>query len=390
MNTTLVRRETTCSVVFDRRTRTWQICTLEKGDAIAALSDTEVIDYFAQSPGGEPRFGAPISLFLDITSRCQCRCWYCYNHAGDAHPSELTKEEICNLIRRFAELGGVELRLAGGEPTLHPNLVEFLALGDSLGLRTILVTNGIITPVQLELLARTPVTAYYISIQGDETTNDSIRGQGSYRRCVESAEFLARHGAAVRLSMVFHKQNQHCVAAVVELAARIGASAAFNPLRPLGRATPAMMLTPEDHQRLVLEVVGLRRLYPAMRIDTPWDYLASPPGPRRLLPYKRLGCGDVGISVTSQGDCFACGQLSGDPRFCLGSVRDDEIGVIWRRSRTACSLVNAALPRKCSECPYLEGSGCFGGCAATALAVRGALDAGDSYCFAELSGARLR
>jgi len=390
MNTVLVRREKTCCVAYNRETRKWRICSLAEGEDLSARPDTQVIDYSSTPSVREVRFGAPIVLFLDITSECQCKCWYCYKYPGGARHDELTAEEIRRLVRRFAALGGVELRLAGGEPTLHPDLIDFLELGDTLRLRTVLVTNGLISPSLLELLARTPVTVYYISIQGDEPTNDSIRGKGSYRRCVESAGYLVSHGAAVRLSMVFHKQNQHCVTAVADVAARIGANVAFNPLRPLGRATPAMMLSPEEHRRLVFEVVGLRRRYPGMRIDTPWDYLASPPGPLQHLPYKRLGCGDTSISVTPEGNCFSCGQLSGDSRFILGNVRGGDLASIWLGARETCPLANAVLHRQCRSCPYLERSACFGGCAATALSVSGGLDAGDPYCFVKLVGAEER
>lgn len=390
MNRTLIRREIACGVLYDRRERSWRTCSREEADRLGALPETDMIDYSRPAEDGQSMFGAPIFLFLDITNACQCRCDYCYNHSGEAGPVELTRKEIMDLIGRFAQLGGIELRLAGGEPTLREDLIDLLEHADSLGLRSILVTNGLILRDRLERLARAPVTAYYISIQGDEPTNDSIRGPGSYRQCIASAEFLLRRKAEVRLSMVFHKRNWHCVSAVAELAARIGANVAFNPLRPLGRAIPAMMLSAEEHRRLVLEVMELRRRFPGIRIDTPWDHLAAPPGPPQRLPYKRLGCGDSSVSVTPSGDCYGCGQLGGDKRFCLGNIRRDDLAAIWRRSRTLCPIANAALPRECAACPYLEGSPCFGGCAATALSVRGSLDAGDPYCFVNLTGVGLR
>lgn len=273
----LLRREQGCGILYDRTLRDWRTCPVAECDAWAARPDVEVIDYSTTAPvGGRSVLGAPNSLFLDITSLCQCRCWYCYNHGGEpVRPeragAELTDSEITRLVRRFASLGGMELRLAGGEPTLHPSLTKFLEVADSLALYTILVTNGIIAEPLLTRLARTPVSAFYISIQGDEQTNDAIRGAGAYARCVRSAAFVAGQGAKVRLSMTFHKQNQHCIEHLVELGAGIGANVAFNPLRPLGRATPALMLDPEEHRRLVEKVVHLRTRYPAIRIATPWD-----------------------------------------------------------------------------------------------------------------------
>lgn len=88
--------------------------------------------------------------------------------------------------------------------------------------------------------------------------------------------------------------------------------------------------------------------------------------------------------MTVTGDCYSCGQLSGVEEFRTGNVRDEDLGTIWERSRSACPLANAKLHSACGSCPYLYGSACFGGCAASALVVRGALDAGDPYCFVHI------
>jgi radical SAM protein with 4Fe4S-binding SPASM domain len=381
----LVRRERSCGIVMDRSARRWNFTTSAEADVWAARPDAETIDYRgAVAPGKRVRFGAPHSLFLDVTYKCQCNCWYCYNRAPADHPREMSAEEMASLVRRFAEIGGMELRLAGGEPTLRPGLPGIVKLADELALRTVLVTNGMIAEGLLRKLARTHVSAYYISIQGDRETHDAARGQGSYDWCVRSAKFLAAAGAAVRLSMVFHKRNRHCVEHVAALAAGMGAGAAFNPLRPVGGATPDDVLSPEEHRRLVEEAVALRKTYPRIRIDTPWDYLAAPPGPPRAEAYKRIGCGNGGLTVTASGDCFTCGQVCGRPEFCAGNVRREDLRAVWLRSRDGCPLTNADLPARCTACPYLYGSACFGGCAVTALVMRGAMDAGDPYCFAHL------
>jgi len=381
----LVRLERSCGIVIDRRARRWNFTTSAEADAWAARPDAETIDYRdAVPPGKRVRFGSPHSLFLDVTSQCQCKCWYCYNRAADDHSAEMTAGEMSALIRRFAAMGGLELRLAGGEPTLRPELLDLIRLADELALRTVLVTNGMIAEGLLRELARAPVAACYISIQGDRETHDAARGRGSYDWCARSAKFLAAAGAAVRLSMVFHKRNRHCVEHVAALAAEMGASAAFNPLRPVGGATPDDVLGPEEHRRLVETVVALRKAYPKTRIDTPWDYLAAPPGPPLTGAYKRIGCGNGGLTVTASGDCFTCGQACGRPEFCAGNVRREDLRAIWLRSRKSCPLANAELPARCNTCPYLYGSACFGGCAVTALVMRGAADAGDPYCFADL------
>ena len=380
----LVRAESTCLIHYDRRAGRWEYLPSDDLPAWGNRDDVQLIDYRTVYEPGSRHWGAPLSLFLDLTAACQCSCWYCYNRSGQALQDELTTVEIEGLIRTHAEHGGVEVRLSGGEPTLHQDLSRFIATSAGLGMNTILVSNGMIAGALLGELAHASVSAFYLSLQGDRETHDAIRGAGSYDQCVHSARTLCATGQRVRLSMTFHRRNQHCVDHVAALAAEIGAAAAFNPVRPVGGAAPDDMLDMREHRALVERVVDLRRQYPQTRLDTPWAYLAAPPALPGQSVHKRLGCGDGGISVTAGGDCFACGQLSGRPEFRVGSVREDELLTIWRRSRDACPLVNARLADKCRRCAYLYGSPCFGGCAVSALVVNGAMDAGDPYCFVDL------
>ncbi|MBU0608110.1 MAG: radical SAM protein [Armatimonadetes bacterium] len=385
----LIRAEGAYLIHHDRTTGRWDYLPSADLPAWTNRDDTQVMDYRCVYEPGSRHVAAPLSLFLDLTAACQCACWYCYNRSGRKLDDELTSAEIEALIRAHAAYGGVEVRLSGGEPTLHPDLLRFIELSAGFGLTTVLVSNGMIEPPLLAQLAHAPVSAFYLSLQGDRATHDAIRGAGSYDACVRSARTLAAASQRVRLSMTFHQRNQHCVDHVAAVAADIGAAAAFNPLRPVAGVSPDEMLDPQEHRALVERVVTLRAEHPQTRLDTPWAYLTAPPGPPDTSPYKRLGCGDGGLSVTAVGDCFTCGQLAADPAYCIGNVREDDMVTIWRRSRGVCPVVNAKLSGKCRQCAYLYGSPCFGGCVVSALAVNGAMDAGDPYCFVDLvEGAR--
>jgi radical SAM protein with 4Fe4S-binding SPASM domain len=383
----LIRREPFFGILYDRWQKKYSTIPSSEVESWQNRADVDWIDYRSLVKDN-PRtaFGAPVTLFLDITSRCQCRCWFCYNRSGEEHPSEMNSEVVCSLIRRFGGLGGMELRLSGGEPTLHPDLPLFIDLAGRYALRTILVSNGMIAPRMLEYLKYSPVTAYYLSLQGDRNTHDAVRGEGSYDQCCHTAATLIAAGCRVRLSMIFHKRNQHSLEHIVNLADRLGAELAFNPLRPFGRADIADMLEPDEHRRLVEKVLELQRRFPYLKIETPWSYLLFPPmKPTPSVEItRRLGCGGNALSIAVNGDCFGCGQLSALPEFCLGNIHQDDLLMIWSRSRAACRLANAPLSAKCNDCAYLAGSPCFGGCMATALAVRGSLSAGDPYCFIDL------
>ncbi len=85
-------------------------------------------------------------LRLSLTDRCNFRCRYCLPEAIQAfHSTEntLRMEDWKKLLPVMRELGIQKVRLTGGEPTLHPRLLEIIELLTSSGFtETALTTNG--------------------------------------------------------------------------------------------------------------------------------------------------------------------------------------------------------------------------------------------------------
>lgn len=77
------------------------------------------------------RFGRTATdLRISLTDRCQLRCSYCLPEHGVQwlpKPQLLTEAEFVALAGIFVDLGVRTIRLTGGEPTLHPHLVELVA-----------------------------------------------------------------------------------------------------------------------------------------------------------------------------------------------------------------------------------------------------------------------
>lgn len=77
------------------------------------------------------RFGRVASdLRVSLTDRCQLRCTYCMPAEGLQwlpRAELLTDDELIRLTTVFVGLGVTTLRLTGGEPTLHPRLVDLVA-----------------------------------------------------------------------------------------------------------------------------------------------------------------------------------------------------------------------------------------------------------------------
>jgi radical S-adenosyl methionine domain-containing protein 2 len=76
-----------------------------------------------------------------ITKVCNARCRFCFSGFGTVH-GQVTADNAQMIISALADAGCEKINFAGGEPTLHPALGQFLRHSKNLGLVTGIVTNG--------------------------------------------------------------------------------------------------------------------------------------------------------------------------------------------------------------------------------------------------------
>lgn len=66
-------------------------------------------------------------LRISVTDLCNLRCRYCMPAEGVEkldHSQTLTHEEIVEITRAAVELGIDKIRITGGEPLVHRDIVE--------------------------------------------------------------------------------------------------------------------------------------------------------------------------------------------------------------------------------------------------------------------------
>lgn len=90
---------------------------------------------------------APRAVRLSITDRCDLACVYCRPHRKDGYLPSATRLDVAaweTLVRGLARRGVRRVRLTGGEPLLHPRVVEIVhAVARVPGIDDVaLTTNG--------------------------------------------------------------------------------------------------------------------------------------------------------------------------------------------------------------------------------------------------------
>ena len=145
-------------------------------------------------------------VILHITNRCTLRCRTCF----------VTKEALdmdLAQVRLVAKKIGTLrwLDIGGGEPFLHPQLVEICQCFPNSAIT--IPTNGqqpeqiFETAQELCGSLKKPLTLA-VSLDGFETTNDYLRGTGSYQKAVQTLRLLRTiPGLILKVNTVICEKN---------------------------------------------------------------------------------------------------------------------------------------------------------------------------------------
>lgn len=115
-------------------------------------------------------FGRAITyLRISLTDRCNLRCVYCMPQDGlqwQARADQLSVDEIARVVETAAQGGVKRVRLTGGEPLVHPKIVEIVRRIASIkGIEDVsLTTNGMLLEKLAQPLADAGLTRVNISL----------------------------------------------------------------------------------------------------------------------------------------------------------------------------------------------------------------------------------
>lgn len=296
----------------------------------------------------------PAIYALELTPACNNRCPGCSNlYSGDRAPAPTS---AAAWLRWLATIGpaAVQIRLTGGEPTLHPGFAVILQAATSYNAHVTVFTNGRWRdPAALVALCAgtRQLSGLLISLHGATAAqHEAFSGvPGSFDETLANVRRALDAGVRVALSTVITRHNWHDLAAVVDLARRLGCQhVAFN--RYLGEPNPALEPADEQNRAAAEEIERL------IRGGAPAKYGIGLP--QCFMANGSEGClaGVAYAAVDPWGRLHPCVHSPS----LIGSLHEHALADLWQGPGMA--AWRSLMPAECTSCAAY--SACHGGCRA--------------------------
>jgi len=167
----------------------------------------------------------PVKLDLRILYACNLRCKMCgqwgdtgtyFDYDGAKLKQQLRLDSIERVVRELVPHGLRYVDMEGGEPFLHPRIIELFHMLKSHGLFVKPVTNGTLLTRYAREIIESGIDAIHVSVDGDRHSHNFVRqADWAYgrtmeglRTVVEERKRAGRHSPLIQISFTTTRHNR--------------------------------------------------------------------------------------------------------------------------------------------------------------------------------------
>ncbi len=216
----------------------------------------------------------PPFLYISIINSCNLRCQGCWVDVA-AKQQTISPEAFDKLLGEAKAMGNAFFGIVGGEPFMHPHLLDMLARHPDVYFQVF--TNGqFITEERAKRLRQLGNVTPLISVEGNEIVSDQRRGRANvYSKTMEGLKNCLKHRVMTGVCTSVCQTNidelvsERWVDRLIEMGVLY---TWFHIYRPMGPdACPDLCLTPEQQLRVRKFVVEMRARKPIIIVDAYHD-----------------------------------------------------------------------------------------------------------------------
>jgi MoaA/NifB/PqqE/SkfB family radical SAM enzyme len=216
----------------------------------------------------------PPFLYVSIINTCNLRCQGCWVDVSMKQET-IKPEAFHKLVREAKRMGNVFFGIVGGEPFMHPHLLDMLAEHPDCYFQ--IFTNGhFITPARAKRMWQLGNVTPLVSVEGTEIVSDERRGRGGVlNKTLAGIHAALDAGVFTGVCTSLARTNiddllrEEWIDRLIEMGVLY---TWFHVYRPMGpNPNPDLCLTPEQALRARKFVVEMRAKKPIVIIDAYHD-----------------------------------------------------------------------------------------------------------------------
>ena len=316
---------------------------------------------------------APYKADLALTYGCNNACGHCYNEEERAGTPSLTLGEWEQVLDRLHSIGVPHMIFTGGEPTLHPDLVELIGYARALGMVTGVNSNGrrFADEGFTRSVADAGLSHLQVTLQSHRAdVHNGMTGTESFDETVAGVRNALDAGLYTITNTTLTGKNADQAEEIVSFLHELGLKTfAMNGMIHSGSGCGFSDAIGEDCLAPVLVAVRDRAAELGMRFlwYTPTPYCQLSPVELGLGP-KRCNAAQYTLAIEPDGSVLPCQSYY----HSAGNLLRDDWSEIWNsplflsfRDRLE-DPEGSGLPEMCWDCPDLPL--CGGGCRITSEA----------------------
>ncbi len=325
----------------------------------------DVVDVVGTNIKMAPYIPYQLTIQWHITDQCNLRCTHCYQK--DYQFEGLSLEKQIHILEKISEFASpfleknsrfkAHINFTGGEPFLRNDFIKLLEVTHlqksfSFGI----LSNGLLPDNDvLQKLKKVVPSFIQISLEGEKTMNDKIRGTGSFEIIKKALRVYSRLDIPVMISFTANSLNYKDFPSVVKVARKYNAIKVWTD-----RYLPAYVSDPlalsknqtKEYFQILHAEKNKHRFFSKTVISTnrALQFLTCGGRPYRCTAGKNL------LAILPNGDLVPCRRLP----IVVGNLLTDNLNELYQSNRVLTSLREMSTDiGDCEKCYYK--SGCNGG-----------------------------
>lgn len=302
-----------------------------------------------------------------LTYSCNYRCRHCYGKYGVTYgpqydpENELDFEQMYFIVEKLHKYGCRYIALLGGEPLLHKEIKKIIDMIRSFGIELTIITNGSLVSSKINEIKN--ATTLCFSIDGNEESNDFLRGKGAYGHSLQALSKARQYGLNIHINATIYKRSIDNMDALFDYAKKNRIYLGFCPLMYqsyLDDECEYLRPSDEDYRRFYNKVIWLKRHnYPIMYSIYSYKTMLNWPDFNKVIVWKddpfdirKIGfpeccAGKNYIYISAKGDIYPCSQLIQTNAFYSKNIFKDGFENAWDNAKN--------IPCKaCTNIGFLE------------------------------------